>query len=126
MNDALDGGPVTVTVSGLPTGLYNVYTYAWYPANSISVISAVTVNGLSSQNVQRTGLYAGFVLGETHALHTVSITSPQTLTIDAAVGNIVAVINGFQIITIPEPTSMSLVIVGAACWAVTVRRRRKT
>lgn len=125
LNDALDGSPVTITVDGLPTGLYNVYTYSWYPANSTAVLSTITVNGLDPQNVGRTGAYAGFVLGETHTLHAVSITSPQTLTINAAAASSVGIVNGFQVVMVPEPTSLVLASIAGACWLVVVRSRRK-
>jgi hypothetical protein len=125
LNDVLDGSPVTITVDGLPTGLYNVYTYSWYPANSTAVVSTVTVNGLDPQNVGRTGAYAGFVLGETHALHTVSLASPQTLTINAAAASIIGIVNGFQIVMVPEPAALVLASVAGACWLVVMRSRRK-
>jgi hypothetical protein len=65
------------------------------------------------------------VLGQTHALHTIAITSPQALTINAAAANIVGIVNGFQVVMVPEPNSLVLASIAGGFWLVAARSRRK-
>lgn len=111
LDDGIDSSiGFSITISGLAAGTYDVYSYAWHPATAGDQLATqITVNGLDPQIVQRTGAFSGFALGETHALHSVTISSGQDIVIAAADGGGPipgSVLNGFQIV--PEPSTFVL------------------
>jgi hypothetical protein len=126
LDDGLDSGnQFTITISGLPAGQYDIYTYSWHPSDAgDQTATTITVNGMSPQLVERAGGFTGFALGETHALHTVSIGAGQDIVILAeASGDIpAAILNGLQIV--PEPSTAILCAAAALCLATACWRRR--
>src|SRR4051794_28432860 len=85
MNDAIDpgAGPTTFTISGLPAGTYNIYSYAWAP-DSAAYRTGISVNGLPVQSIG--GAWPGTQeFMTTYALHTVALTAGQDLSIVATV-----------------------------------------
>jgi len=128
LNDSLDHGTgFTVTIRDLPAGLYDFYTYSYYPAASTAVISSISVDGQTPQLVQRTGSFAGYALGETHALHRVNHDGVGDIVIAATAVNLSSLINGLQIVeAVPEPSTLFLAGAGCAalCLAACYRRRR--
>jgi len=102
LDDAQDVGlgSVTWTFSGLQSGNYEVYTYAWAP-DSAAIRSNVSVlNGAESAQLVG-GTWSGtHALGLTYAKHTLAVTngtiqiSVNTAVFDTGLG---AAVNGFQI-----------------------------
>lgn len=131
LDDELDvlptgvGGTATLTISGLPADEYEVFTYARDAQAPENETVSVDVNGAGGQIVQPTGpTFSGFVLGETHALHTVTLLAGQDLTIEVTIQDDTAgdfgMINGIQIV--PEPRTALLLWGGLALLAVWRRR----
>ena len=96
------GSFVTLTISGLAANVYRVYTYAWDPAFTASKSVTVDVNGTGAVLVSPgSEVFAGFVVGETHAEHTVVLASGEALAITAVIVDDVVpagVVNGFQVV----------------------------
>ncbi|MEM6675013.1 MAG: hypothetical protein AAF726_19345, partial [Planctomycetota bacterium] len=91
-------GPSVVTIFDLPPGFYDVLTYAMAPDDP-TFQTNVSVLG-SSDPLQVVGgdFSGGYVLGVTHALHTVfaSPTDPLTIVIDVATD--FDTLNGIQLV----------------------------
>jgi hypothetical protein len=131
LDDAQDlsGAPastVNYTFNGLTPGLYHVYTYAVAP-DFAADFTKVTVPGSTSPNPQVVGGNIppnAFAQGITHSFHEVSVGLGGSITITAA-ENAAAdfgTCNGMQIVLVPEPTTLGLLLIGGL--AATVRRRR--
>jgi hypothetical protein len=105
LNDAdrIGTGSLRYTLSGLANGSYRIFTYSVRP-NVTTGSSDITVIGAAIPTVHVAGVMPGnsFILGVTHAIHEVNITD-GTLQIraDGTPGDYV---NGFQIVSVPEPT----------------------
>lgn len=123
LNDAdrIGTGGLTYTISGMAPGSYRVYTYSARP-NTTPGAADITVPNALVPTMHVAGVMPGnsFVLQVTHSIHDVTITN-GTLQILAA-GTVNDTINGFQIVTVPEPTTLSLVGLGAL---MSLRRRRQ-
>lgn len=119
LDDFLDG-TTSITVAGLPGGNYNVFTYAW-AADTAAASTNVSVNGLPNQLVG--GAWPGTnTLGVTYALHNVTIAGGENINIVTTAGVSFASLNGFQIVPVPEPTSLALL--GIPAVAMIWKRRR--
>ena len=104
------GSPTTWTFSGLQSGDYRVYTYAWDPAVS-GAETDVSIPGQpgSTQRVGN-GVWTGspHVLGVTYALHSVTVTD-GTLTVEVASAELgqssgaAGSVNGFQLVQLDSP-----------------------
>lgn len=79
------GGLGTMTIDGLPAGTYRVYTYAMAP-DAANLITSVNVPG-SPDPLQDVGgdFSAGFVLGVTHAEHSITIAAGGSIVIETDV-----------------------------------------
>jgi len=99
MDDVMyfEGGAGTLTFSGLPMGTYDVYTYAMAP-DSPSYATVVRVVGATTAPQVVAGDFSnGYASGDTHALHTVTVTGAGTITIETLAANLFDSINGVQI-----------------------------
>ena len=96
------GSFVTLTITGLAANVYWVYTYAWDPAFTASKSVTVDVNGTGAVLVSPgSEVFAGFVVGETHAEHSVVLAGGEPLAITAVIVDDVVpagVVNGFQVV----------------------------
>ncbi len=96
------GVAVVFTIDGLAATTYTVYTYAWDPAFPSSRSATVDVNGVGAVLVAPTSdNFPGYVAGQTHSVHTVSLGVGEPLVI--TVTNAADVfdqntVNGFQIV----------------------------
>ena len=92
------GGPSEIRFDGLPSGDYDVYTYAMAPDGDDLISSIDVLN--SSSGIQNVGgdFAAGFVLGTTHAVHTVAVTAGQPLVIRVDIFAFDDSVNGVQIL----------------------------
>ena len=122
------------TYAGLDAGIYRVITYARHPnpitAGSNPVITSVTVNDSVPQLVSRTFAAPNFGpsgLGNTFADQYAVVAPGGSLVVKAvgAVGsnNGMAVVNGIQVLFVPEPTTLSSLC--AVATLVLVSRRRQ-
>lgn len=119
--DAIGTGGLTYTLNGLAPGTYRIFTYSVRPNVTVGS-SDITVPGAVVPTVHVTGVMPGnsFVLGVTHSIHDITLTG-GALQIRAA-GTAGDYVNGFQIVSVPEPTTLSLVGLGAL---MSLRRRRQ-
>jgi hypothetical protein len=105
LNDAdrIGTGSLRYTLSNLANGFYRIFTYSVRP-NVTQGSSDITVAGATIPTVHVAGVMPGnsFILGVTHAIHEVNVTN-GTLQIRAD-GSPNDYINGFQIVSVPEPT----------------------
>ncbi len=91
-------GPHEFRYRGLPAGQYDVYTYAMAP-DSAAFESSVEVIGSFDPIQNVVGAFPnGYVLGVTHAFHTVNVTAGLDLVVlvDIASGN--NSVNGIQVV----------------------------
>ncbi|MEM6673789.1 MAG: hypothetical protein AAF726_13170 [Planctomycetota bacterium] len=91
------GGPSTLTFSGLAPGVYDVVTYAMAPDDPL-FITNVAVSGSPDPPQDVGGDFSGgYVLGITHALHTVVVGTGGAIVIDINVANGFDTVNGIQV-----------------------------
>ncbi len=91
------GGPSTFSFTGLPSGTYDVITYAMAPDDPM-FLTSVAVMGSTDPPQNIGGSFAlGYVQGVTHALHTTFVGPGQALTIRCDVAASFDTINGIQI-----------------------------
>lgn len=102
----LGSGTTTWTFSGLASGLYDVYTYAWDPLLSTNH-SNVSVAGTTSANPQACGgVWPGVqTLGITYTKHAVVVTNGTISITVTAKGAGVGTVNGFQLDQLPPATT---------------------
>ncbi|MBL8862188.1 MAG: hypothetical protein JNK02_09260 [Planctomycetes bacterium] len=101
------GGPWSWTFSGLSDGRYVLYTYAWAPENS-GALTRVSVPGSPDGSQDVGGLWSGgaFVLGTTHARHTLDVSGGVLFVQVEGVNGSAGSVNGFQLVaTTPGPTA---------------------
>ncbi|MEL6430057.1 MAG: hypothetical protein AAFU73_23230 [Planctomycetota bacterium] len=91
-------GAGTITFSNLPAGNYDVYTYAIAPDDDTYETFVDVAASASGSQIVGGDFAAGYVLGTTHALHTVSVGAPGTIVISVDVATEFDSINGFQLI----------------------------
>jgi hypothetical protein len=108
----------TYSLTNLAAGTYNVYTYTWTFG---PLSTGINVNATGQQIIGGTWT-GGYLLGTTHALHTVTVPANGTInirvvSIDGALG----AISGVQIVQVPSPAGASVLALGAL--AMTRRRR---
>ncbi len=105
-------------------GLYDIYTYTVWPDSQIGYTSAVRVSNSITQNPQFvTGPMPGngFVLGVTHSIHEIQVTA-GTFSVEVDFdGSHAAMVNGFQIVPVPEPGVN--IVLSSGLILVTLRRR---
>ena len=107
-------GPSEFRFNGLPTGFYDVYTYAMAPDAAFLVTSVDVQSSLEgSQNVAG-NFSAGFVLGDTHAFHTVLVLPGQPLVIEFATVVVNNSFNGVQIVPSDSHPSLGTSYCGPA------------
>lgn len=100
------GGAGTWTFSGLAAGTYDVFTYAMAPDDP-TFLTSVDVMGSASGSQDVGGSFAaGYVLGATHAMHTVTIATGGDIVITTDVGATFDSINGIQIVGAGAMTSI--------------------
>lgn len=93
----------TVTIAGLDEGMYDVYTYAWDPTATASRSTIIDVNGVGAELVVPTSdTFSGFLEGETHAVHRVTLGAGDD--VDIAIMNNddifdQSTVNGIQVVT---------------------------
>jgi hypothetical protein len=100
------GGPWSWTFSGLANGQYVVYTYAWAPENN-GAQTRVTIPGAVEGAQDVGGSWSGgtFVLGTTHARHTVQVTGGTLFVQVEGLNGSAGSVNGFQLVSsAPVPT----------------------
>jgi hypothetical protein len=122
MADGRSLGDDTWTFTGLPNGLFHLYTYAVRPSGVVTN-TTVTVPGATIEAQVVTGPIPPntFQLGITHALHEKLVTD-GTLSVRVTEGVSSAYLNGMQLIAVPEPAL--LISFGAGLVAL-MRRRYK-
>ncbi len=91
-------GPSELRFDGLPGGTYDVFTYAMAP-DSAAFITSVDIPG-SANGIQDVGgdFAGGFVLGSTHAFHTVTVVAGQPLLVLLDVATTDDSLNGIQVL----------------------------
>jgi hypothetical protein len=113
------------TLTGLAAGRYLVYTYSVRP-NGFHGEADITVPGSITPNPQHvagTMPGNGFEYLRTHTIHEIVIGNGELrIQASAAANNF---INGFQIIAVPEPTTLAACLTGLVFVAGTRRRCRR-
>ena len=110
------------TIAGLAHGTYLVYTYAVRPNGLHSDVDVTIAGSVAPETRHLSGVMPGdqFILGTTHTIHQVSV-ADGILRIQAVAPQNNQ-LNGFQIVAVPEPLSLTTVIFGAVLFGA--RRRR--
>ncbi|MFT4541288.1 MAG: hypothetical protein ACI841_001550 [Planctomycetota bacterium] len=92
------GGLSTISIGGLADGPYQVFTYSWAPDQRDTYCTEVDIFGSTSGAQIVCGLWTGaHVQGVTYALHDVTISGGNTLTITAITSAGFGSINGIQL-----------------------------
>lgn len=134
LDDELDvipssvGGSATVTLSGLPAGEFTVYTYARDAEAPSNETVSVDVNGAGAATVSPSSdTFTGYIEGENYALHTITLSAGEILTITVTIESDepgdYGMINGIQIT--PEPSTALLLGSGLVSLGLSSRRRRR-
>jgi hypothetical protein len=100
---------VTLTITGLAAGPYHIYTYAWDLSAPSYRSAIVDVNAIGPVVVSPPDdVFNGFTIGETHAVHSLTIATGTDLVITVMNGDDFydqVTVNGFQIVPgSPEST----------------------
>lgn len=119
LNDGRDIGrfaePESYTIVGLANGLYRFFTYALLPSGEFTP-NRVVVSGSLTPNPQIvTGPMPGnqFIVGITHCVHELQVTSGSfVVTVTGTMGQN-GYINGFQLVQVPEPATVTGIFVGS-------------
>jgi hypothetical protein len=123
LNDAdpVGAGGLRYTLDGLLPGRYKIYTYAVEPQGD-PWLTQVTVPGSTQGTVAVTGPMPGnqLIEGITHSVHDIDFAGGSLL-IRAEDHWPASYVNGFQIVAVPEPASLSICGMGLA---YVLRRRR--
>lgn len=123
----------SVTVSGLPAGFtslgYNVIVYSLGGVAGRGggfTIDGTTLIGTSPSSPTALTQDAGVDMTDegTYLVFSGLTGSSFTLTADASLGNFRAPINGIQIVSVPEPSTVALLVLGGIGVVTTLRRRR--
>lgn len=112
--------------SGFLPGQYLLYTYAISPGVSNPVDVLVTVPGAIVPQQHVTGPMSAnlFQIGVTHTIHELTLTGTSfEIDVHTVDNSNLGQCNGFQIVAVPEPTT--LFIFGPAILAIVLRRRRR-
>jgi hypothetical protein len=128
MNDFADLGGADLEIdyhfSGLVAGRYLIYTYAVHPAgNTVGVTVTVPGSVVAAQVV--TGPMPGntFLQGVTHSVHDLTIAG-NSFEIDVKSSQWpLGKCNGFQIVAVPEPSSLFACALGIGIVAIKRRKR---
>ena len=110
--------------TGMRPGQYRIYTYA-VDAVGFSFPALVSIAGSSTPTQRVTGPMPGntFVRGITHSVHELLL-SASTFEIEVrneVIGPPNSSVNGFQIVAVPEPASLTVL---SCLFALMARRRR--
>lgn len=99
------------TFAGLSPGQYRLFTYACPPNGDTYASQIIVINSSTSNPQVVTGpiLPNQFALGITHAFHDVSVGTSGVLavSIDGTPGGHAPFTNGFQLVLIPEPGTLT-------------------
>ena len=125
LNDAerVGAGGLTITFTGLQPGAYRVITYAVKPQGELWT-TLISVPGSTTPNPQSvTGPMPGnqLIHGLTHCIHDIQLTGGNLVIQAAEHQN--SYVNGFQIIAVPEASTIFTCALGIAT-LVAIRRRR--
>ena len=94
------GDATAYTISGLPDGDYEIYTYAWASDGS-GFRTDITVTGSSDPLQSVGGDWAGnHALGVTYAFHRVTVSGGSNVDIQAVTSSNCGSVNGFQLVAI--------------------------
>jgi len=120
------GSPFSATLSNLAAGTYNLYFYAVPPGDGQDRVGTYSANGLSTSigaNNNATSMTNGVNYG---VLQNVTVGSDHLLTISVvATGGGETDFNGFQLQSVPEPSSLILLGVGLCSLLAYAWRKRK-
>lgn len=121
LNDGnLVGSTNSWMFAGVPSGDYDVYVYAVNPSNRTNP-TAVHVTGAPVAYVNGPMPGNQFILGQTHCIEEISVTSGTfTISVDRG-SNFSSYVNGFQIVPVPEPATLA----GLGIGLLALTRRRK-
>ena len=123
LNDSADvGNEVDYHFSGLIPGHYLIYTYA-VKENPPNVRATVTVPGATIPVQTVAGPMPGntFMLGVTHSVHDLQQTGTSFEIEVSGSGPPNPQVNGFQIVAVPEPATLSAFSIGL----IFLRRRKR-
>ncbi len=90
-------GSSQVKVTGLANGTYDVYTHAWTPLHPTSTVTVTVPTSPDPPQSVGGAWPGGYLLGTTHAKHTVDVVNGQLL-IDVQATGSTALVNGFQLV----------------------------
>lgn len=122
-------GAASLAISGLTGSFYDVYVFGSNDGGNAG--GTFTVNGSAAQSTTGApfGATPPLVLGRDYVEFTGVVPSSGSITITAANGGtlgFVGVLNGFQLVAVPEPGAFSLLAVGLAVVAGLGCLSRKT
>jgi hypothetical protein len=122
MADGRAVGDNTWTFTGLPNALFRLYTYSVHPSGLVTNTSVI-VPGATIESQIVTGPIPNntFALGITHTLHEKLVTD-GTLSVRVVQGANIAYLNGMQLVVVPEPGAVFVLIAGVVTY---ITRKRK-
>jgi hypothetical protein len=123
LNDAeRNGSDMSFVISGLLPGPYRVFTFAVEPHGDLWTTN-ITIAGSVEGTRSVTGPMPGnqLIEGVTHSIHNIEL-GGGPLTIEAVGAWPRSYVNGFQILAVPEPTTISAF---SFCLAGFLARRKK-
>lgn len=114
---------VTLRVAGLQPGAYRVLTYAIRPGEGEVWPVTITIDGAAQAGQVVTGPMPGnsFAQGITHSVHDIPNLNGDLVIHATAPGVGIGMVNGFQIVAVPEPSTSFLLVP-----LVLLLRRRRT
>lgn len=127
------GSEITVTLTGLTAGTYDLYLYSVPPTDGEGRWATWTITGSTTASVAigPNSKASTFIQGTNYGVVEVTVNNTGTLTITSATGTNASgtsesILNGFQLISVPEPASAAMLTFAAiGLLAYAWRKRRK-
>ena len=99
-------GPATLTFTGVPAGNYLVYTYAMAPDDPLAETSVQVTGSPDPLQIVGGDFSSGFVQGDTHAVHAVTVGAAGTVEIMTDIATTFDTLSGLQLVPAGGPVTL--------------------